>query len=256
MKALGRALTLQSSHRWWISVPFVFALFTLGYLIWATWLVVIQPYDGLDLHPTGLVSEIDVNSPTAAIIQAGDKIVAIDGIPFSEANPMYPGKQAGDTVTLRISRSGQLLTDKIVLMDPPLDVILVRLAPALVALIFWIIGVGVQAFKPAYEATNPFFLFFLASVIVIATGSISPVGPAWTPGLFYTFLWLIGPLAVNFHLYFPQKTSFRGYRVLLVGILFDCAIRRYFLLAARLPFRSNQFLVCPNIHHSPAFSGI
>ena len=216
MKALGRALTLQSSHRWWISVPFVFALFTLGYLIWATWLVVIQPYDGLDLHPTGLVSEIDMNSPTAAIIQAGDKIVAIDGIPFSEANPMYPGKQAGDTVTLRISRSGQPLTDKIVLMDPPLDVILVRLAPALVALIFWIIGVGVQAFKPAYEATNPFFLFFLASVIVIATGSISPVGPSWTPGLFYTFLWLIGPLAVNFHLYFPQKTSFRGYRVLLV----------------------------------------
>jgi PAS domain S-box-containing protein len=216
MKALGRALTIQSSHRWWISVPFVFALVSLVYLLWATWLVVIQPFDGiLSFHPTGLVSEIDLNSPTAAVIQSGDKIVSVDGIPFSEASPLYAGKKSGDTVVFLINRSDQLLTDKIVLMDPPLEEILVRLAPLLVALIFWSIGVGVQAFKPAYEATNPFFLFFLASVILITTGSISSVGPFWTPGIFYSFLWLIGPLAVHFHIYFPQKTSFRGNRILL-----------------------------------------
>ncbi len=88
----------------------------------------------------------------------------------------------------------------------------------LTALIFWGTGVGVQAFKPAYEATNPFFLFFLASAMLITTGSVSSVGPSWAPGLFYSFLWLIGPLAVHFHLYFPQKTTFRGNRYLLTSL--------------------------------------
>ena len=72
MKALGRVLTFQSSQRWWIGVPFFVALVSLVYLMWATWLSVIQPYDGIVFHPTGLVSEIVEGTPTAQILLVGD----------------------------------------------------------------------------------------------------------------------------------------------------------------------------------------
>ncbi len=90
----------------------MFALASLVYLIWAAWLGVIHPYDGItSFHATGLIGEVDLNSPTAKVIWPGDTIVQLDGVAFSEANPFYAGKHAGDTVTLLIKRNDQLITD-------------------------------------------------------------------------------------------------------------------------------------------------
>jgi len=217
MNSLGRTLTVHTSRRWWISFPYLLALITVFYIVWAAWTVAHYPYDGVrSFHPSGLVSEIDTDYPPDNTLRLGDTILTVDGIPFREAVPLYANKQIGMTVKFTVLRGNETLPIEITLSQPPLSEVLVRLAPLLVAIIFLVIGVGVQAFKPVYEGTYLFFLFFLGSAVLITTGLISSAGPKWTPALFSMLVWIIGPLAVHFHFYFPQVTNLPARRPLVL----------------------------------------
>lgn len=217
MNSLGRTLTVHTSRRWWISFPYLLALITAIYIVWAAWTVAHYPYDGVrSFHPTGLVSEIDQEYPPENTLRLGDTILTVDGVPFREAVPLYINKQIGMKVNFTVLRGSETLPIEITLSQPPLSEVLVRLAPLLVAVIFLVIGVGVQSFKPVYEGTYLFFLFFLVSAVLITTGLISSAGPRWTPALFSMLVWIIGPLAVHFHFYFPQVTNLPARRPLVL----------------------------------------
>ena len=217
MNSLAHTLTTHNSRRWWISFPYFLALITVFYTLWAAWIVANYPYDGIHgFHPTGLVSEIDPNYPPENTLQQGDIILTVDGVPFREAVPFYSDNEIGDTVIFTVLRNSETLPIQIILSQQPVSEILVGLTPLLVALIFVIIGVGVQAFRPVYEGNNLFFMFFLTSGILLITGSISSIGPSWTPVLFSMLLWTFGPLAVHFHFYFPQVTNLPIRRPLLL----------------------------------------
>jgi hypothetical protein len=87
-----------------------------------------------------------------------------------------------------------------------------------VALIFWVIGVWVQAFKPSKDASSVFFLFFLITATFLITGPLSTIGPAWISMLLSFLLWVIGPLFVHFHFNFPNSLSIRGQPMFLIGL--------------------------------------
>lgn len=213
MQYFKRPSTVNTSQRWWISLPFAIALLSLGFSVWASTRVVVYPYDGIPgLDSRGYVGEIDPTGPSYGQLKEGDTIVSVNGVPTKEAFPFYAHLHAGDQVNFEVKRGETIQHATIHLSIPPLHEIFERLAPLLVALIFWGIGVGVQAFKPNEGATWIYFMFFEVSAVLLTAGVVSSASPPWVAALFSFLLWLIGPLSVDFHLNFPQETKFRGKR--------------------------------------------
>jgi PAS domain S-box-containing protein len=219
-----QTLFFNFPQRWRISLPFVLALAAIIFLIWSGFYDLQHPHDGiLNLHPSGLVREIDPAGPTHEKLWVGDIIISIDGKYLNDAFPLYAGKKPGDEVELVVEREGDLTYIPFRLADLPSSIIVSELVVITIALIFWGIGVGVQALKPAKEGTTLAFLFFQVSALLFAAGLISGIGPLWVSGLFNFLVWIIGPITVHFHLYFPQRTEIKGQGVLLV-ILYAIAI--------------------------------
>jgi len=224
MSAVTQILEKYTSYRWWVSIPFIIALAVLGFILWNAMRVIIYPHDGIvETHPTGRIEALDPSGPSVDKLQVNDVIVSIDGVPWDEALYTVVGKRGGDTVFLVVDRLGASIPIAITLVDPPFVEVLFRLAPLLVALSFWGIGVGVQTFKPAGGAGNIFFAWCQVSALLLATGVASYLGPLWAAVLFNILLWVIGPLSVHFHLYFPQ-TYPRKLRNFLLVFLYTIAI--------------------------------
>jgi PAS domain S-box-containing protein len=152
----------------------------------------------------------------------GDILISVDGVPMKEAMPFYPNKRAGDQVNFVVERNKERIPVTITLIDPPAEEKLRRLTPLFVAFIFWGIGVFVQTLAPTGESTTLFFLFSQNAALLLASGLMSLIGPAWTSELFNILFWLIGPLSVHFHLHFPQMNSIRGKEYIL-GLLYTVA---------------------------------
>ncbi len=215
---------MKAPQRWLIILPYVMALAVVVFIGWSVSRVLTYPDDGIQWREvSGLISQIDPTSPVYGKLQVGDLIVSVDGVPTQQAVPFYPNKHAGDEVQFVIKRSGQLLPVTIGLVNPPLGKIIEWLVPLLVALIFCLVGVGIQTFAPIGRETQIFFLFSQASALLLCAGQISELVPSWDSTMFGFLLWMIGPLAVHFHLHFPQPASIRGQRFF-IPILYCIAI--------------------------------
>ncbi len=121
---------------------------------------------------------LDPDSPAENVLRAGDVIKFIDGVPLSHAQPFYPHKHAGDEVEVTVQR--EIVRSSIstfTLAESPWIERFHRFAPLFVALIFWAIGVGVQAFKPTQEASNVFFLFFQITAATLVAGGYFIICP-------------------------------------------------------------------------------
>ncbi len=210
---------MNAAQRLWSSFPFLIALTVLLFLGWGLWLAFSQPADGiLYVNPTGTIQELDLQGPAYTKLQLGDTIVSIDGVQWEDAQPPYGSKHAGETARMLIERQGQNLLVTINLVDPPFDELLLRIAPLLVGLVFWLVGVGFQSFRSNIETTGVFFIFFQAAALLLLAGASTTIGPAWTSAVLSVLLWLIGPLMVHFHTQFPQDTNLPYQRAMLAGL--------------------------------------
>ena len=208
-----------SSQRWWISFPFLLALAVLLFLGWSVTQSLAYPYDGiLNVSPVGVIRELDNVGPTFDVLKLNDVVIAVDGVLFNEAFPFYPGKRAGDSATLVIQRLDTTFPISIRLANPSPEDLFTRLAPLVMALVLWGIGVFIQAFKPTDVAAGLYFLFFATSSAFLIAGASTSVGPPWTLALYGFLSWIVGPIMVHFHLYFPQRTALPRQRIILVGL--------------------------------------
>jgi PAS domain S-box-containing protein len=206
-------------RRLWLTLPFFIAILTFLFLLWGGSVALFYPYDGIaDLSATGVIREIEKVEPLNDQLREGDVIIAINGVKLNEAWPFYPNQRAGDQVVLTIQRGESEFSVPITLRTPTPRVYLNRLMPLVVALIFWVVGVGVRAFMARQEGTQVFFLFFQTAALVLIAGASSAFGPQWTAVLFVLISWLIGPLLVHFHLYFPQKAQIKGQSAIMKGL--------------------------------------
>jgi hypothetical protein len=175
---------MSTAQRLWSTFPFLIALAVLIFLIWSAVLALGYPYDGVIWYDSyGSIQEIDPLGENQDLLRVGDKIISINGVLWIEARPLYPGLSAGDSALLLIQREESKIPITISLVNPPFEEYMTRLAPLLVALIFWLVAVGVQAFKPAYEPATLLFLFFQATAALLIAGATSLWGPAWTSNL-------------------------------------------------------------------------
>jgi two-component system NtrC family sensor kinase len=211
MNAAINSKHLQLPHPFRKSIPFAIALIVLLFIAWSFFLVWTYPDDGIrNLTPTGYIGGIDPRGPTYGILHAGDLLLTIDGVPFSEALPLYKNKIIGDKIDLLIQSGDQLMTVELTLATPPLSERMQRIMPLIVALIFWIIGAGVQAFAPTSEETVLLFTLFMAITTVMVSGQDSNIGPSWSADIYNALAWFVGPLAVHLHLHFPQPAKIKG----------------------------------------------
>lgn len=207
------------TRRWWISFPFVLALAVLVFLVWGFYLAVNYPHDGITAFTLdGVIDELDPESPTSQVLRVGDKIIAIDGVPYHVNQQFYSQKHVGEIVIMMIDRGGQLFNAVITLQSPHGNELMSRLAPLFVALLFWGIGLVIQAYHPAQESTSIFVVFFVTAAGFLVSGVASAFIPSWTSLLTRFLIWIIGPLAVHLHFYFPQVTRIRYRGVFVYGL--------------------------------------
>lgn len=177
------------------------------------------PHDGiLSSSTTGLIRELDSFGRDINQLNVGDIINSIDGVPYRDTVLSYKDKQAGDTAEFIITRDNKLVPLTILLTEPRIELILSIAVVLILALVFWGMGVGVLAFKPGDITSNLFFMFTQVSTLLLASGMGSAVGPGWTSNLFNFLLWLVGPVTVHLHYYFPQPVRFRRRRAILGGL--------------------------------------
>jgi two-component system phosphate regulon sensor histidine kinase PhoR len=228
--------TLLTSQRWWRGIPFILALISLIIIGWSAYLILNYPHDGiLSLSPTGVIRELDLFGRDDNHLQVGDTVVSIDGVRYRDAVGFYQDKQAGDSVELLIIRDDEPIPLTIQLTNPQLELLLSVAVVIILALVFWGMGVGVLSFKPGDITSNLFFMFTQVSALLLASGMSSSVGPSWTTNLFNFLLWIVGPVTVHLHYYFPQTFQVRIRGLLLAGLYVIALIGGlpYIVLGAR-----------------------
>lgn len=203
-------------------VPFVIALLVLGFILLTAVELVVYPDDGIiNLQRSGLIVSLDPNGPTIGKLQEGDIILSIEGAPFAGMeNPAYfdIGKRGGDSVEFLVLRDGEETRLVVQLAHPSQSLIVNRLVAILVAMIFWGVGLVVQAFKPIGKGSDVTFAWFQTSALTLSAGAASTMGSSWASSLFNGLVWFLGPLSVHFHTQFPQPISRKGLKTLLAAL--------------------------------------
>jgi two-component system NtrC family sensor kinase len=211
-------LRIRITHRWWLSFPFILAFLTLVFIVWLGYQIYQNGYDGLDLRPTGLVSDVDPAGPAYGLIQPGDTIISVNGRDWANASGYNVGTRAGDQVSIIVDRNGKNIPVSFRLIELPLEKAQNVFFPLFLALIFWIVGVAVSAFTPTDSVAGIFFYWCLGSAILFASGAGSYQGPAWLTGALGFLIWLIGPLSIHLHLRFPQNSEIPAQRYWLISL--------------------------------------
>lgn len=223
MKAGSRSF-FGSLARWKDIAPFLVAILVLGFISYTALALTGYPDDGIDnLSLSGQIISIQPAGPAVNQLQAGDTILSIDGRPLKGNFFSYTelGKRVGEAVDFEILRDGTISSRQVTLVAPSGMLILNRMASILVALIFWLMGGGVAAFKPSGKGSTSTssgitFLWFQTSALTLSAGAASTMGAAWASSLFSVLLWVLGPLSVQFHMHFPQPVTWKGKTTLLV----------------------------------------
>jgi PAS domain S-box-containing protein len=232
----------RPSYRIGKSFPFLFALIVVVFIGWSAVSLWLYPDDGIrGIAPTGLISSIDPEGPSNGILFADDVILSINNVPQFEAMPFYGDAKYGDEVTFEIMRGEEELITKVILEKPSFNERMVRMMPLIVASIFLVIGFGVLAFGPQNEATFLLFWFFSGLSLLLTAGQISNVGPGWSSNIYNFLFWVIGPLSIHFHLYFPQEAKFKWKRLILICLYFiGIAGGSTYLIFGAAAIRSNE----------------
>lgn len=202
-----------------MSFPFLLALASIFFLGWSVWLAISYPDEGFQISSDNwVVTNVDKSGPAYGNIRNGDFILAVNSVPVSQALPFYSNLQPGDVVEYTIQRKQQIIHVSSSLTVPTTVEISLRLIPIIVALTFWLVGVSVMTFKSPERATDLFFVFCQVAAIALTAGTVSTMSSAWVSSLFNIMTWLLGPLMVHFHFWFPRQQPLRQRRYLIGGL--------------------------------------
>jgi len=197
----------------------VLALISLIFIGWSAYLQFTYPHDGIVAHTNNwVIQELDDFGKYENLLQEGDIIDSVGGIPPLDALPFYGDKSPGESIDFVIIRNGEPIELQVELTNLGNELIVDLVVILVLALVFWGMGVGVLTFKPGDITSNLFFLFTQVSALMLVTGLSSSVGPQIFSSIFNALLWLIGPITVHLHYYFPQPIHLRRRREVLLGL--------------------------------------
>jgi signal transduction histidine kinase len=216
------ATLISQWRRWKMLVPVGLAVSCLFIISLATWRQWNSPYESMDWSfRSGLVHSVDPTGPAAGILQQGDRILTIDGVKVAAVHLSYERYRAGDTLHLDILRDGQRRSVLLSLAAPSPRLLIARQIPHLVAIVFWVVGIGVLLFKPKGQPSWLFFFFCQSISIILASGGLGIFGPVWMDLIYGVALGWVGTFATLFHLRFPLPLLIRYQRILTIAV---CAL--------------------------------
>jgi len=154
-----------------------------------------------DRH-TGLVYEVPQGTPADwAGFGAGDVILSVDGIPFSEWNDPPVGNYL-----VKVERDGKYLILELPVLPLAKVHLLSLVSAAVVALIFW--GIGTLLLLRRFQEQEVRLLFLLAQAFAILL--LFPLAhphpsvlPIWAIDLSNACFYLAAPLLLHYYLTFP-----------------------------------------------------
>ncbi len=210
---------------WVYPTSFLLAVLMLMLIVATAIYLAYWPEDGVGWAPhTNQITRIDPAGPAAGILQLGDTIIIWDGVPINQITQLYADKDAGDEVQFTILRDGRVSSKSFRLFAPSIPILVSRLEPLFIAVVFWVLGIVVFAFNSTDIAARLFhYTFSYIGCGVLVLGALSITGLSWPSHFFYFAMWLLGPLAVHLHLYFPAPITIPYQRRLLV-MLYTCAV--------------------------------
>lgn len=217
--ATTRWLHNAKLERLGVYVPLLLAPISLILLIGIARYLIAWPYDGVEwTSSTGVIEQVDPLGPAAGLLQPGDVVTGVNGRTLAHATQLYAGQHAGDWVTFTVRRAGAEQTASFRLTGASWRVVLDRLEPLFIGLLFWALGFVVLAFKPLDGTARLFFAFNQVSGAALGLGALSATGVTWASQLFSVFLWFLGPLTIHLHLQFPRPLAVRRWNLLLLAI--------------------------------------
>ncbi len=184
-------------------LPFLFAVVTLILLGWSVYYVVSYPYDGfITESQTGIISYVDPSGPVSGILRVNDKL-----FPYKRGNYNYgiinlQGIEQDNFVVLNVVRGDQPIVVSFQLAAPPLREIINRSIPLFVALIFFLVGISVLAYRQGTDTLNVFFYTTQVGGLVLIFGNLRLHGLTMLDVIYFSSVLIVGPLAVHFHLMF------------------------------------------------------
>jgi len=207
--------------RWTYLTPFLIALVVLSFLIFTAVELISFPDDGIENFTAGnVIDTVDPNGPSYNILFTGDKVISVDQVPIERERFNYNalGKTGGDVIEIDVLRNGEYKTVEVVLARPSNSLILNRLVAILIALIFFGVGFGIDAFKPVDRGNFIYSLWFYICALTLTTSASSTMGSAAVGNLFYGLLMLLGAVSVHFHMLFPQQVDWGAKRKILITL--------------------------------------
>jgi hypothetical protein len=186
-------------------------------MLWAAWLVALYPYDGiLRVGPDGEVLELSRSGPAAGIVEVGDVIRTVEGVPLDESTQAFARLRPGETAHFTVTRDDRTLELAVPVREAPARDVWRALSPLLVAFALSVVGAFVFSLVPVGRRSVLFYLLCQAMSAGLGLGLISIAGSQWSVSLFYVLLWFATPGIVHFHLTFPEERRESGRRLLAV----------------------------------------
>lgn len=173
------------------------------------------PYVGFEFSGKSVVGAVAPGGPAAAAgLQIADRILTIDGLAPMSSGEIYlrPG---ADRLRLEVARGQQTLALMLDPAAPPLESIVDKAGYFLMALGFWLAAALVLVFKPKDSLSQFFVLLTLLGTAAIVMWRMADLGPAWANTAMGVLTAVIGPMFVQFHTIFPERSHFRGKSALL-----------------------------------------
>ena len=150
-------------------------------------------------------------------LKVGDQVLSVR---YEGESFLHPGQEAALLTVRRegTADDGQTIELVIALSSPSTKVTLNRAGYFLIVLGFWLIAVIVLAFKPRNSVAQVFVLGFLLATLGLIVLLLADLGMPWTDMGMNAIVLLLGPLFVYYHTIFPERSDFRGKRVLFAAL--------------------------------------
>ncbi len=198
--------------RWVAFLPLIYAVLVFAFILGTTVKLISFPDDGIDsVNSSGEVQSLAPAGPAFGKLQEGDIIISVEGVPFSSGATNYSAldKKGGSEVEFKVLRQGILTTVTVRLDAPSRDLVMSRMAAILIALMFLLTGIGIDAFKPSGSGNMIYSIWFYTCALTLTAGAASTMRIGFSTALFYICLWMIGAVSVHFHMHFPQLIRWR-----------------------------------------------
>ncbi|MEA3440760.1 MAG: ATP-binding protein [Chloroflexota bacterium] len=198
--------TFATSSIWEYVIAVLIFLILISYTLT---LLINTPYKGFAVDSYFIVMDVFIPQETVPSIKTGDQLIGVDDNlvdpVITPEEPMLPGVQPGEAVTLHIERAGKPYTINWVVPGPNIGEIVDRLSFVWIPFIFWGIGVATALFvRPKDSRWRLLMAFNYITAIWLVAGIASTELISTSSAVFRAAMWISIPICLHLHWEFPQ----------------------------------------------------